>query len=176
MTPDASKLYKLIILYLLKRTGQELPNAVLSDFILEHGYTDYFTIQQTLHALTDDRMIDARQTKQTAYYQITKKGLETFDYFGSQLPSDTMCQVDQYLQQHKMSIRETTSVLTDYTRIKPREYLAKTTLRERGSTLLEITLNVPAEKDAVNVCRRFQDKKEEIYQYLYQILTQEEPS
>lgn len=176
MTPESSKLYKLIILYFLKRTGQEIPNAILSDFILEHGYTDYFSIQQTLHALTEDQMINANQTKTSAYYQITKKGLETFDFFGSQLPSDTRCQIDDYLRQHKMSILETTSVHTDYTRIKSREYLAKGSLRERGSTLLEVALNVPSEEDAAKVCKRFQEKQDEIYQYLYLILTQEEPS
>ena len=48
MTSESIKLYKLIILYFLNRTKNEITNAILSDFILEYGYTDYFSIQETL--------------------------------------------------------------------------------------------------------------------------------
>lgn len=47
MTPESLQLYKLIILYFLNQADQPMPNAILSDFILETGYTDYLSIQQT---------------------------------------------------------------------------------------------------------------------------------
>ena len=40
MTPESLQLYKLIILYFLNQADQPMPNAILSDFILETGYTD----------------------------------------------------------------------------------------------------------------------------------------
>lgn len=46
MTSESIKLYKLIILYFLNRTKHEITNAILSDFILEYGYTDYFSIRK----------------------------------------------------------------------------------------------------------------------------------
>ena len=58
MTPDTLRLYKLIILYALSRTKQGLPNAFLCDFILGHGYTDFFSIQETLALLTEDALIE----------------------------------------------------------------------------------------------------------------------
>ena len=39
MTPESLQLYKLIILYFLNQADQPMPNAILSDFILETGYT-----------------------------------------------------------------------------------------------------------------------------------------
>lgn len=171
MTPESLKLYKLIILYFLTRTKQPMPNAILSDFILNNGYTDYFSIQQTLTDLTEDHMIAAEQTHKTSYYTITPKGQETFDFFGSQLPADTRQQVDEYLDANKVSIVETTTIHTDYTQIKPREYLAKGSILERGSTILEVALNVPTEEEAIAVCKRFQEKNEEIYSYLFQQLS-----
>ena len=57
MTSESLKLYKLIILYFLSKTKQPISNAIISDFILDKGYTDYFSIQQTLASLTDDKMI-----------------------------------------------------------------------------------------------------------------------
>ncbi len=171
MQPEVIKLYKLIILYFLKRTGQETSNAILSDFILEYHYTDYFTIQQTLHTLTDDQMISLRQTRQTAFYQITEKGAEILDDFGSQLPADTKRQIDGYLQANRIPIQRAVSVGTDYTMLRSGEYLVTGTLRERGSILLSVSLNVPAEQDAVQACRQFKERQEEVYQSLLRLLT-----
>lgn len=171
MQPEVIKLYKLIILYFLKKTGQETSNAILSDFILEYRYTDYFTIQQTLHSLVEDQMISLRQTRQTAFYQITRKGVEILDDFGSQLPVDTRCQIENYLQENHISIQRALSVYTDYTKLRSREYLATGTLKERGNILLSVSLNVPTEQDAIRVCEQFKERQEEVYQSLLQILS-----
>lgn len=171
MQPEVIKLYKLIILYFLKKTGQETSNAILSDFILEYRYTDYFTIQQTLHSLVEDQMISLRQTRQTAFYQITRKGVEILDDFGSQLPVDTRCQIENYLQKNHITIQQAVSVYTDYTKLRSREYLATGTLKERGNILLSVSLNVPTEQDAIRVCEQFNERQEEVYQSLLQILS-----
>ena len=171
MQPEVVKLYKLIILYFLKKTGQETSNAILSDFILEYRYTDYFTIQQTLHSLTEDQMISLRQTRQTAFYQITKKGVEILNDFGSQLPVDTRRQIENYLQENHISIQQAVSVYTDYTKLRSREYLATGTLKERGNILLSVSLNVPTEQDAIQVCEQFKERQEEVYQSLLKILS-----
>ena len=171
MQPEVVKLYKLIILYFLEKTGQETSNAILSDFILEYRYTDYFTIQQTLHSLTEDQMISLRQTRQTAFYQITKKGVEILNDFGSQLPVDTRRQIENYLQENHISIQQAVSVYTDYTKLRSREYLATGTLKERGNILLSVSLNVPTEQDAIQVCEQFKERQEEVYQSLLKILS-----
>ena len=171
MQPEVIKLYKLIILYFLEKTGQETSNAILSDFILEYRYTDYFTIQQTLHSLVEDQMISLRQTRQTAFYQITEKGVEILDDFGSQLPVDTRHQIEDYLQENHISIQQAVSVYTDYTKLRSREYLATGTLKERGNILLSVSLNVPTEQDAIRVCEQFKERQEEVYQSLLKILS-----
>ncbi len=168
MTPETLQLYKLIILYLLNQAGQSVPNAILSDFILENGYTDYFSIQQALSELTEDAMILADQTHEKSYYTIAEIGKETLRFFGNQLPSDTCRQIDEYLEQNRMAIVESASIKTNYTRIRHNEYLATGCIYERGSKLLEISLNVTSEKEALEVCRRFKENNEDIYA---QILT-----
>ena len=113
MTSESIKLYKLIILYFLNRTKNEITNAILSDFILE--YTDYFSIQETLKNLTNDGLICASKTRTASYYTITEKGRETLNFFCSQLPKDTIQQINDYMSKHKIQITENTSVRTDYT-------------------------------------------------------------
>lgn len=171
MTSESIKLYKLIILYFLNRTKHEITNAILSDFILEYGYTDYFSIQETLKTLTKDGLILASQTHASSYYTITDKGKETLNFFYSKLPRDTMQQIDGYLAKHKIQIVEDTSIRTDYTSTDSDEYLARCSVIERGCTIFEVALNVMTEEDAIDVCRRFKEKSDTIYSFLYKELT-----
>ena len=41
-------LYKLIILYMLKKVDFPLTNAQISEFVLDQEYTTYFTLQQAI--------------------------------------------------------------------------------------------------------------------------------
>lgn len=170
MTSESLKLYKLIILYFLSKTNQDITNAILSDFILEHGYTDYFSIQETLVALTEDNMIKAHQTHTTSYYTITDKGHETLNYFVSQLPSDTIQEIEAYLAKNRIQIVDDTSIRSDYTKISSTEYLARCTVVERGSTIVEVAINVPSEEDAIDACKRFKENSEEIYSFLFRTM------
>jgi len=171
MTSEASKLYKLIILYFLSRTRQPMPNAIISDFILTNGYTDYFSIQQTLASLTENKMVKAEHTRSASYYSITQSGTETLGFFGNQLPDGTKIQIDEYLDKNKVNIVKSSTVHTDYTKAKPGEYIVKASVLERGSTIFGLSLNVPSEEDAIQACKRFKEKNEDIYHYLLKRLT-----
>lgn len=170
MNSETLKLYKLIILYFLHKAKQDITNAILSDFILEYGYTDYFSIQQTLTALEEDNMIRAHKTHTTSYYTITEQGAETLIFFCSQLPYDTQNQIDDYLKRNKIQIVEDTSIRTDYTQSSPTDYLVRCSLVEHNRILAEVALNVPSESDAIDACGRFKEKSEEIYSFLLQTL------
>lgn len=171
MTSETIKLYKLIILYFLNRSKQDITNAILSDFILEYGYTDYFSIQETLAALTEDKMITVEQTQTSSYYSITEKGQEILNFFCFQLPKDTIQQIDGYMKEHKIQMVESTFVRTDYKKISPDEYLVRCKVMERGSILFETALSVSTEKEAMNVCGRFRKKSDIIYSLLLKELS-----
>ena len=44
-------LYKLIILYMLKKVDFPLTNSQISEFVLDEGYTTYFKLQQAISEL-----------------------------------------------------------------------------------------------------------------------------
>ena len=50
-------LYKLIILYMLQKVDFPLTNSQISEFILDRGYTTYFTLQSVLSELAESDMI-----------------------------------------------------------------------------------------------------------------------
>ena len=50
-------LYKLIILYMLKKVDFPLTNAQISEFVLDQEYTTYFTLQQAISELVEAGLI-----------------------------------------------------------------------------------------------------------------------
>ena len=174
MTSESLKLYKLIILYFLSQTRQPISNAILSDFILKNNYADYFSIQETLSALTDDRMIFLEKTYSKAFYTIAPKGLETLDFFGHLLPDDTKFQIDQYLVENKITIVEDTTIHTDFKQLGPKQYLAKGSVIERGNIIFEVAINVTSEDEALQVCQRFKEKNDLLFAYVYKALSSDE--
>ncbi len=170
MTTSAVVLYKMIILYFLHAAKQDISNAILSDFILRNRYTDYFSIQETLASLREDRLILADQTKSTAYYSLTDKGEEVLQLLLHKLPADTMQQIDSYLKDHRIQIARDLAVRTDYTRTESGEYKATCTATEHGRHLFTVILNVPTEEDATKICQNFREHSDDAYASLLNIL------
>ena len=50
-------LYKLIVLYMLEKLDFPLTNGQISEFILDKGYTTYFTLQQALSEMVESNLI-----------------------------------------------------------------------------------------------------------------------
>ncbi len=46
MEQEQLTLYKLMILYLIEKVDFPLSNSQISEFILDKGYTNYFTVQR----------------------------------------------------------------------------------------------------------------------------------
>ena len=59
MLSDPMTLYKLMNLYMLKQVNFPLTNAQLSEFFLQHEYTNYFTLQQALNELQESGLVRA---------------------------------------------------------------------------------------------------------------------
>lgn len=174
MLADSLKLYKLIVLYFLYRSGTKVTNAQLSGFILEYGYTDYISVQETLEILVEDQMIIENQTHAVTYYTLTESGMQTIEYFKKKLPEDTIRQIHKYLKENRMQMVENTTVWTDIIRADLGGYQSICRLLEQEEVLLEVALNVPSKQMAETVCGQFRKKADVVYSLLLKNLTREE--
>ena len=55
-------LYKLIILYMLKKVDFPLTTSQISEFVLDKGYTSYFKLQEALSELAQSGLIRTETT------------------------------------------------------------------------------------------------------------------
>lgn len=167
MAPDSNTLYKLILLYMLDNLEFPLTNSQISEFVLERGYTDYFTLQQTIYDLLSSDLIVSENVRNSTRYIITESGRETINMFGSKLSSAIKEDIQAFFQEKKYQLRKEIDLQADYYPID-KEYMVHCMIREKKATLLELKLNVVTKEQAVHICDHWQKDSEDIYNYLVQ--------
>ena len=85
MSLEASTLYKLIVLYMLDKVDFPLTINQLSEFIIGKEYTNYFTLQQVIHELSESGLITVNTIGTASYYQINSQGKETLGFFSNKI-------------------------------------------------------------------------------------------
>ena len=166
MLQDPLTLYKLIILYMLNRISFPMTTAQISDFILEKEYTNFLTLQQVISELTDAGMISSQSNRNRTHLAITEEGRETLSFFGNRISDAIKQDIEDYLLEKEFALRNEVSVQGDYYKSTSGEYEAHLVAKEKGINLVDITLSVPTEDMAACICDNWQNKNQEIYQYL----------
>lgn len=164
MANESITIYKLIILYTLNKVNSPLPSGIISDYIIEKGYTNFFTLQNAFGELLQAELIAEDATYHLAYYTLTDTGRETLELFGSQLSYEIKKEIDDYLREKRYDIIDETSFISDYQRTVDGSYQATCTLRDGSHVLYQITLDVATEQDAIKVCENWRDCSTELYQ------------
>ena len=170
MLQEPLTLYKLILLYLLKRAGLPLSKTRVRDFILEKGYTNYIILNQAIGELLDAGMITEQLINERSHFSLTEEGAQTLAFFQGNISDITKEEINTYLRENKLELISELSVTANYDRSSTGEFEAHLLAKEKGIPLVEITLSVPAEETAASICRDWREKDEEIYQMLVERL------
>ena len=163
---DLLTLYKLIVLYMLDRVSFPMTNAQISDFILEKEYTNFLTLQQVISELTEAGMISAQTIRNRTHLAITSEGKETLHFFENRIGDPIKKDIAEYFHEKEFDLRNEVSVLADYYKATSGEFEARLVAKDRGITLVDLTLSVPTRELAETICDNWQQKNQDIYQYL----------
>ncbi len=170
MLQDPLTLYKLIVLYMLNRVTFPLTKAQVSDFILEREYTNFLTLQQAFAELAEAGMLSSRPMGNRTQLAITEEGIQTLHYFDKHIGDSIKQEIDSYLKEHELTLRNELSVQGNYYKSTSGEFETRLVAKDRDITLVDITLSVPTEELAAAICANWQKKNESVYQYLIQEL------
>lgn len=169
---DTITLYKLMVLFLLKKGSLSLTNAQISDFFIEKGYTNYFTLQQVIHSLLDTEMITAETVRNTTRYNLTSRGEETLSYLKDKMSEGVIQDIISYLNDKKIELVNELSVLSDYDRAPNGEYAVHLRIMEKEAPVMDLTLSVVTMALAKRMCDNWQKNSSELYGYLMEQLLQ----
>lgn len=166
MNQEPLTLYKLIILYMLEQVDFPLTTAHISDFILEQGYTNYLTLQQAISELTDAGLINSQTIRNRTRLTNTKEGTETLRFFGNRISDAIREDIARYFAENEIEIRSEVNISADYYKSTSGEFEIRMVARDRETLLVDLTLSVPEESMAQQMCDNWEKKSQEIYQYL----------
>ena len=161
MEQEQLTLYKLMILYLIEKVDFPLSNSQISEFILDKGYTNYFTVQRAFHELEEENMLRVKQIRNMSHYALSDEGSEAIEMFEYQIPYE---------------LRKEASVTADFYPSKGDEYTVNLKIREKENLLLEINLNVVSRDQAVYICDHWEKKHSDVYSMLIEKLLFDEPN
>ncbi len=164
--PEPFTLYKLIVLYMLQKVDFPLTNSQISEFVLERGYTTYFTLQSVLSELAENDMVRQEVIRNCSYYTLTEAGEEALRYFQNRISQPIRDDIDQYLRENKMQLRDEVSIVADYYKNTAEEYSVHCVVKEKYSNPIELTITVPDEAQARVACRNWKQKCQEIYEFV----------
>ena len=159
-------LYKLIILYMLDKIDFPLTTSQISEFILDKGYTSYFKLQETLSELAESDLLKVETTHNRTLYHLTENGAETIHFFSNKISPAIRKDIDDFLKEKQYDLKEEASVKSDYYLKTSREYEVRCQIEENGSSLIDLKLTVPTEKEAEAIVSHWNTKSQEIYTLL----------
>ena len=170
MTQDPLTLYKLIVLYMLDKVNFKLTYSQISAFILEKEYTNYLTLQQVISDLQDAEFIKSDTLMNRTFFTITEEGKKTLSYFGNRIGDAIISDIDNYLNEKHLELRNETAVTATYYKSTSGEYEAQLVAREKDIELVNIKLSVPSKDMAITICDNWYEKNEQIYKYIMETL------
>lgn len=170
MLSDPITLYKLMILYMLEHVNFPLTNSQLTDFFLEHEYTTYFTLQQAINELREANLVHMESLHNSSRYEITKEGEDTLSFFGNNISSAIVADIDNYLKENKFRLRSEVGIVADFYKSTNQDYVVHCEVREGKSPLISLEVSVPDKEQAELMCGHWKDRSQEIYSYVMKAL------
>jgi len=170
MNQDFLILYKLIVLYMLDRVDFPLTRTQITEFILEKEYTTYLNLQAAISQLVEGNMITEKTIRNRTLLSLTEEGLSTLSFFSNRISDEIKQEIDAYLQERAFDLKEEVSVTGEYYKSTEGDYKAHLMAKEKGSSLIELTLSLPSEEIAASVCQNWEKKNQEVYQKIIEQL------
>ena len=152
---------------MLKRCDVPLSKTQIYDFILEKEYTNYMTLQEAFSELASSNLISEKTMANRTYLEITDEGSQTLEFFGNRINPSIRQEIDDYLKDNRMKLRNESAILGDYKKTAENEYTVVLMIKENNKSLLDIKLSVPTEEMAQAMIDNFQKQSQDIYQYLF---------
>lgn len=166
MNSDTFTLYKLIILFLLDKVDFDLTNGQISNIIIDLKYTNYFHIQYSISELLDTEFIIGEKIGSKTYYRITNTGKEALSFFNNMISPTIQKELTDYLKEHQYSLRDESSTLSEYFELRKDNYVVRLRVMEENEPIIDLSISVPSEDDAKNICDNWSKNSQEVYAYI----------
>lgn len=151
---------------MLDKVDFPLTTSQISEFILDQGYTNYFTLQEALSDMVDSGLIRAENTHNRTIYHLTENGAETIHYFHNKISAEIQKDIDTFLKEKQYDLKEEVAVKADFYLTTNHEFEVRCQIVENGFSLIDLKLTVPTETEAKTIAGNWMKQNQELYTLL----------
>ncbi len=162
---------KLIILYVLKKIKTSLTREQIALIIIENLQIGYFDIQLYIDDLIKDEFLTILNYDGKSVLSLSMMGKETLEVFQNKIPVYITEMIDLYLKENRAKIFKEVKISANYHKLGETDYLVELKLQENNMVLMEISLNAPTLKLALDICNRWKENTQELYSSVLKVLT-----
>ena len=156
-------LYKLIILYMLRKVNFPLSGTQITEFIVGMKYTDFFHVQEALNDLLSTKLIVAEKIRNMTRYMETMDGERTLEYFSCDIPPAIKKEIDKYLKDNAFELRYENSNVADFKENGDHNYEVDLRVVDGNETVFGLTFSVATEEEASRICSKWPFHSQELY-------------
>ncbi len=161
---------KVLLLYFIKEIKIPVSNMQLTRVMPENRFMNYFLLQQGLHELISDRLINSETRDNIDYYTISEQGEKMLEMFESILPAGIKSRIRETADAIRPGFRHEASVIAEYTLENENEYEVRCKIIENSRPLIDIRLSVGSREDARHICGNWKAQAKEIYPQVIGVL------
>ena len=170
MAKNAMTLYKLMILYMLNLTKYPITNARISEFILQKGYATYFNLQTALSELVETGLVESENTMNSSFFKSTDEGRHTLDLLSNDINQSIKNEIKSYLTDNSKTFKSDISATANFKAVGNGDFLVNLNINEYQTSLLTLSMSVPAENIAEKICSEWSKKSDDVYALLFNSL------
>ena len=132
--------------------------------MLEKEYCNYFSFQQATKELLDAHLMREESMRNYVRYIITREGEDTLEFFGENLPSNIREDMDAFLSDNLIKLRNEVGVSAGYQESQEGDYLVELEIREGVEPLIKLGVSVPTEEQAKIMCDNWNESNQRVYE------------
>jgi len=164
---------KLLLLYIIEKSKDDLTNQNITEIILEKNYMNYFLVQQYLSELISTKFIELVDSNDKKIYKLLDKGKVTLSYFEDRIEDKVKKELSGSLGiSEEVEVKK--EIIGEYFKQADYEYVVNLKLKEGEATLFSLYLNLANEKQAKEICENWESNPEYIYKNILNLVVGED--
>lgn len=168
-------LSKLKLLFIFNQFGIPLTNNELTNFVLENNYMDYFLLQQILSDLINSKFLEIYTKDEHEHYYLTDEGINAINMFKNILPIYFITEVENKFNNKQKKAKNKNELFGHYYKKNEDEFVVSFQVLENRNVIFNLSMNVPTEKLAKSICKKWNTSSENIFTSIVKILTKDIP-
>lgn len=161
---------KLMLLYIFESIKFPISNNQITEIVLENNLMNYFILQQYISELVTAGFVEHSAKDGKPRLIITEKGHKVLGLFKSRISEDKIEGIDAYLTKHSQNIKKEVTITADYTILNESNYIVDLIAKENDTIMIDVKLNVPSNKQARELCRKWKLNSSELYKKIIELL------